>query len=230
MLIVGWLGIAFAAWMLDAAVTGRAPLASLRTIVTTGTIPAKPAKPTTIFTSPEAQRNGVLGNQATGQPPGYVAGTTVQGPTTSGGAGANSTAASQQLDTNPWPTAPAPGTYSGNLDGWINQAIQVLEANGTPADQINVADINTIIQYESGGNPLAINNYDVNAVNGHPSIGLMQTIRSTFNAHALPGHYDIWNPVDNIVAAVRYAQAQYGSLEQVPGIVSVHNGGPYVPY
>ena len=230
MFIVGWLGIAFAAYLLDAAVTGRPPLATLKTIVTTGAIPAKPAKVAL------AENNYALTGQndplhaAAQQPPGYVAGTTVQGPTTAGANGTNYSAASQSPDSNPWPAAPAPGTYSGNLDGWINQAITVLESNGTPPDQINVADIQTIIQYESGGNPYAINNYDVNAVNGHPSIGLMQTIRSTFNGYALPGHYDIWNPVDNIVAAVRYAQAQYGSLEQVPGIISVHNGGPYVPY
>jgi soluble lytic murein transglycosylase-like protein len=140
---------------------------------------------------------------------------------------AYTSAASGALDTNPWPAVPAASNYPGTLDQWVSQAVTILNATGTPA---NPDDINTIIKYESGGNPVALNNYDVNAVNGHPSIGLMQTIRSTFNAHALPGHYDIFNPVDNIIAAVRYAQAVYGGLSQVPGIVSVHNGGPYVPY
>jgi soluble lytic murein transglycosylase-like protein len=134
---------------------------------------------------------------------------------------------SGKLDTNPWPTAPPASTYPGNLNQWVSQAVSILNSTGTPA---NADDINTIIKFESGGNPVAVNDYDINAKNGHPSIGLMQTIRSTFNAHALPGHYDIFNPVDNIIAAVRYAQAVYGGLSQVPGIISVHNGGPYVPY
>ena len=134
------------------------------------------------------------------------------------------------IDSNPWPTAPPPGTYSGNLDSWIAQAGQILEANGYPASQWNPADVALIAKYESGGSPYAINTTDSNAVAGHPSISVMQTIRGTFNAHALPGHYDIFNPVDNIIAAVRYAQDQYGGLENVPGVISVHNGGPYQPY
>ena len=200
--------------------TGRQPLTTLRTIVQTGAIPAKPVKASAT----------VANAAAVAQPAGYVAGTTVIGPTTAGVNGANQTAASMTIDSNPWPTAPPPGTYSGNLDGWIAQAGQILEANGYPASQWNPADVALIAQYESGGSPYAINTTDSNAVAGHPSISVMQTIRGTFNAHALPGHYDIFNPVDNIIAAVRYAQDQYGGLENVPGVISVHNGGPYQPY
>jgi hypothetical protein len=69
-----------------------------------------------------------------------------------------------------------------------------------------------------------------NAQAGHPSKGLMQTIDSTFNAHSLPGHTDIYNPVDNIIAGVRYALGRYGSIENVPGIVAVHDGHSYVGY
>jgi SLT domain-containing protein len=58
----------------------------------------------------------------------------------------------------------------------------------------------------------------------------MQTIDSTFSSYALPGHTDIWNPVDNIVAGVRYALSRYGSLDDVPGVAAVHNGGSYVGY
>ncbi|MBS2536874.1 transglycosylase SLT domain-containing protein [Catenulispora sp. NF23] len=67
---------------------------------------------------------------------------------------------------------------------------------------------------ESSGDPTAVNLYDGNAAAGHPSIGLMRTIRPTFDAYALDGHRDIYNPVDNIVAAVRYATATYGSPEE----------------
>ena len=58
----------------------------------------------------------------------------------------------------------------------------------------------------------------------------MQTIQPTFNAYALPGHGNIYNPVDNIIAGVRYALARYGSLDNVPGVVAVHNGQQYVGY
>ena len=119
---------------------------------------------------------------------------------------------------------------SGDVAQWIKQAEQLLIRSGVPADKISADDINLIIQHESGGNPHAQNNWDSNAAAGHPSKGLMQTIDSTFDSYALPGHTDIWNPVDNIVAGVRYALSRYGSLDAVPGIAAVHSGGSYVGY
>jgi hypothetical protein len=124
------------------------------------------------------------------------------------------------------PTAPP----SGNVKQWIDQATQLLIKAGVPASKISAADINIIIQHESSGNPHAFNGWDSNAAAGTPSKGLMQTIDSTFNSYALPGHHDIWNPVDNIVAGVRYALSRYGSLDAVPGVAAVHSGGSYVGY
>ena len=124
------------------------------------------------------------------------------------------------------PTAPP----SGDVKSWIEQAEQVLIKAGVPADKISADDINIIIAHESSGNPHAFNGWDSNAAAGTPSKGLMQTIDSTFNAYALPGHTDIWNPVDNIVAGVRYALSRYGSLDNVPGVAAVHSGGSYVGY
>jgi hypothetical protein len=118
----------------------------------------------------------------------------------------------------------------GGVSGWIAQALTILEANGVPPGQLNTSDINLIIQHESGGNPAAVNTTDGNAAAGTPSTGLMQVIQPTFNAYALPGHGDITNPVDNIIAGVRYALARYGSLDNVPGVVAVNNGQPYVGY
>lgn len=69
--------------------------------------------------------------------------------------------------------------------------------------------------HESAGDPSAVNRSDSNARAGNPSIGLMQTTQTTFDEFALPGYGDIYNPVDNIIAAVRYADAAYGSLEDV---------------
>jgi len=116
------------------------------------------------------------------------------------------------------------------VDAWILQAIQILVASGTPASQLNPQHIWHIIEHESSGNPSAVNNWDYNAAAGTPSIGLMQTIQPTFNAYALPGHGEITNPVDNIIAGTRYALARYGSLDNVPGIVALGKGQPYVGY
>lgn len=118
----------------------------------------------------------------------------------------------------------------GQVGEWIREAMKILEAHGTPASKMDPQGIALIIQHESGGNPNAQNNWDSNARAGHPSIGLMQTIQPTFDAHKLPGHGNIHNPVDNIIAGVRYAIGRYGSISNVPGVKAVHEGRPYVGY
>lgn len=123
-------------------------------------------------------------------------------------------------------TAAAPA----QVKAWIAQADSVLIAHGTPASDLDPAATWLIIQHESGGNPHAVNGSDSNAAAGHPSKGLMQTIQPTFDRWALPGHGDIYNPVDNIIAGVRYAIGRYGSLANVPGVRSVRAGGRYRPY
>lgn len=118
----------------------------------------------------------------------------------------------------------------GEVDRWVKEAVSILKAHGTPPGKMNEQDIKIIIMHESGGNPNAQNNSDYNAKAGHPSIGLMQTIQPTFNAYKLPGHNNIRNPVDNIIAGVRYAVATYGSVSHVPGVIAVHQGRAYVGY
>jgi hypothetical protein len=102
--------------------------------------------------------------------------------------------------------------YADDLDGWINQAISVLGANGY---SVSYNAIYQTAMNESSGNPDAENGWDSNAAAGTPSIGLMQVIQPTFDAYALPGYDDIWNPVDNIIAAAIYAQDTYGGLDNV---------------
>ena len=119
---------------------------------------------------------------------------------------------------------------TGDLAQWIDQAIEVLRENGYDVKDSDAAIIATMIEKESSGNPNAINLWDSNADAGTPSKGLMQTIDPTFNAHALPGHGDIWNPVDNICAGTAYAIERYGSLDNVPGIVNMSRGAGYVGY
>jgi hypothetical protein len=123
-----------------------------------------------------------------------------------------------------------PNTVGGQIGSWIAKAQTILKEHGISLSKMPARDIATIIRFESGGNPNAQNNWDSNAAAGHPSIGLMQTIGPTFNSYKLPGHGNIRNPIDNIIAGVRYAISRYGSISNVPGIVAVHHGGQYVGY
>jgi LysM repeat protein len=102
--------------------------------------------------------------------------------------------------------------YADDLDGWINEAISILAENGY---SVSYNAVYVTAMAESGGNPDAVNDWDSNAANGDASTGLMQVIPTTFDAYALAGYTDIYNPVDNIIAAARYAAAVYGSLDNV---------------
>jgi SLT domain-containing protein/phage-related protein len=113
----------------------------------------------------------------------------------------------------------------GSVTQWIRAAMAI---TGVPSSWLG--PLVTLAMHESGGNPRAINLWDSNAKAGHPSKGLMQTIDSTFNAYKLPGMNDIWNPVHNAVAAIRYMIARYGSIGNVPGIRNLARGRGYVGY
>ncbi|MFN7132525.1 MAG: transglycosylase SLT domain-containing protein [Myxococcales bacterium] len=121
-------------------------------------------------------------------------------------------------------------TVGGRVGDWIAKAQLVLRRAGVPMSKMDARAIALIIRHESGGNPNAQNNWDSNAAAGTPSIGLMQTIGPTFNAYKLPGHGNIRDPVDNIIAGVRYAVARYGSVSNVPGVRAVRAGRAYVGY
>lgn len=97
----------------------------------------------------------------------------------------------------------------GQLGAWIAEAMRYVKIEW-------VEGLRTLIMRESGGNPRAINNWDSNAKNGDPSRGLMQTIGATFAAHRDPRlPNDIYHPVANIVAGMRYIHSKYGSLYNV---------------
>ncbi|MET9339140.1 transglycosylase SLT domain-containing protein [Nonomuraea sp. NPDC003804] len=158
-----------------------------------------------------------------------------------GGAGAGGGSGSGG-GVSPAGTTPAP---KAEVVEWIKQALTVIKSpemadvmrergidvnDLDPNDPQDVQRIWTIIYHESGGNPGAVNTWDINAKNGIPSQGLMQTIPPTFNAHALPGHGKILDPVDNIIAGVLYTYSRYGNLGGHPGIQSLERGGGYKPY
>ena len=137
------------------------------------------------------------------------------------GGGSSSSGGSSGGTNGTGSTTKAPGT----VKSWIDQAINL---TGVPMSWEQ--PLITIAMKESGGDPKAVNNWDSNARAGHPSQGLMQTIPSTFQAYMVPGHSDILNPVDNAAAAINYIKARYGTVFQVPGIIALSQGRPYVGY
>ncbi|MGZ0201851.1 transglycosylase SLT domain-containing protein [Streptomyces sp. RM1] len=104
-------------------------------------------------------------------------------------------------------------TYANNLDGWIRQSLDIMRAKGIPG---SYSGLHRNIMRESSGNPMAINNWDINARNGIPSKGLLQVIQPTFNTYHVPGtSWNIYDPVANITAACNYAAHRYGSMDNV---------------
>ncbi|MBO3634444.1 transglycosylase SLT domain-containing protein [Bacillus subtilis] len=117
------------------------------------------------------------------------------------------------------------GGGSKAVKKWVAQALSIKGLGSEYAGALE-----TIAMKESGGNPNVVNNWDSNAKAGHPSQGLMQFIPSTFNAHKEPGHGNIKNPVDQILAAINYLNSRYGGILKHPGLVSMAHGGPYRGY
>lgn len=101
---------------------------------------------------------------------------------------------------------------SKGVEQWRSLAIKALQLTG----QYSAANLNSLLyqmQTESSGNPNAINLWDSNAKRGTPSKGLMQVIDPTFRAYAMaPYNKNIWDPLSNMIASIRYAVSRYGSL------------------
>ncbi len=101
---------------------------------------------------------------------------------------------------------------SKGVEQWRSLAIKALQLTG----QYSAANLNSLLyqmQTESSGNPNAINLWDSNAKRGTPSKGLMQVIDPTFRAYAMaPYNQNIWDPLSNMIASIRYAVSRYGSL------------------
>ncbi|WP_326669809.1 transglycosylase SLT domain-containing protein [Streptomyces canus] len=104
-------------------------------------------------------------------------------------------------------------SYANNLDGWIKESLDIMKAKGIPG---SYNGLHRNIIRESSGNPNAINNWDINAINGIPSKGLLQVIPPTFQAYHVAGtSWNIYDPVANITAAANYAADKYGSMDNV---------------
>ncbi|MDR3082053.1 MAG: transglycosylase SLT domain-containing protein [Streptomyces sp.] len=104
-------------------------------------------------------------------------------------------------------------THSNTLDGWIRQSLDIMKEKGIPG---SYHGLHKNIMRESSGNPMAINNWDINARNGIPSKGLLQVIQPTFDRYHVSGtSKNIYDPVANITAAANYAADRYGSIDNV---------------
>lgn len=112
---------------------------------------------------------------------------------------------------------------------WRPYVVRALKMNGFEASAYQVAAWLKVIARESGGNPYAVNHWDSNAAAGHPSKGLVQTIDSTFNANAFPGHHNIFNGFDDLLAGIHYMAEKYGrgpgAFARVSGPGGYANGG-----
>ncbi|MCL7495296.1 MULTISPECIES: transglycosylase SLT domain-containing protein [Streptomyces] len=108
---------------------------------------------------------------------------------------------------------PAVKDYPNNLDGWIRESLSIMKDKGIPG---SYEGLHRNIMRESAGDPNAVNGWDVNAVNGTPSKGLLQVIQPTFDSYHVEGTPNkLTDPIANITAAANYAADRYGSIDNV---------------
>ena len=89
---------------------------------------------------------------------------------------------------------------------YVIRALDMLHLSSSLVDRVLKQ-----IQTESGGNPHAKQpGADPDGDGSGPAMGLMQTKRSTFNKYKLPGHGDLWNGFDDLLAGLNYARHRYG--------------------
>ena len=103
----------------------------------------------------------------------------------------------------------------GGAEQWSDQAEEALRRLGYGPEHLG--RMLKQIQIESGGNPNAVNNWDINAKNGVPSGGLLQVIEPTYRSmrakypeafEGLPD--DRFHPMTNLVAGVAWTKHAYG--------------------
>ncbi|HLS00788.1 MAG TPA: peptidoglycan DD-metalloendopeptidase family protein, partial [Beutenbergiaceae bacterium] len=129
-------------------------------------------------------------------------------------------------DINPhpfWDAAGGGGVMPGGPnDQWTSTIMQALRLAGLPTTGAYASAWQRQIQTESGGNPRAVQRvHDINSIMGNHARGLVQVIPPTFAAYAMPGMRDIFNPLHNLTAGMRYAKSRYG----VAGMLNVIGRG-----
>lgn len=120
------------------------------------------------------------------------------------------------------------GYNTSGVEQWRNLAKTALLLTSQYTES-NLNALLTQMKHESGGNARAINLWDSNAKRGIPSKGLMQVIDPTFRSYAMsPYNKDIYDPLSNMIASIRYTVSRYGSLYKgwtARGYKGYKNGG-----
>jgi hypothetical protein len=118
--------------------------------------------------------------------------------------------------------AAIPAASSG-VAQWVPLMTKVITAKLGAAAVARVLPVmEAQMEHESSGNPAAINLTDSNAIAGHPSVGLLQFIPTTFARYADPGfNSNIYDPESQMRAFINYVPAQYGSFDY---LTSIGNG------
>lgn len=102
------------------------------------------------------------------------------------------------------------GAGNGQMRAWAKAGLIAAGKPGTPSE---VDTIVYTMNRESGGNPRSENTTDSNARAGHPSRGLMELIPENFAQYHVAGTANnVFDPVANVAAAVRYMIARYGHI------------------
>ncbi|RVU95466.1 tape measure protein [Enterococcus avium] len=95
---------------------------------------------------------------------------------------------------------------------WTSQLKEALRMNGLPTSAEYVNAWLRQIASESSGNEKAVQpGADPDGDGSGPAMGLIQAKRGTFLANAFPGHGDIFNGFDSMLAGIRYAKNRYSS-------------------
>ncbi|MHC5566112.1 peptidoglycan DD-metalloendopeptidase family protein [Pediococcus acidilactici] len=103
---------------------------------------------------------------------------------------------------------------------WKSDVKSALSKLGLSTSESMVNRVLRQINTESKGDPKVMGGTD-GLADGHAE-GLMQVKPGTFRAYHLPGHNNIWNGYDNMLAGLNYAKHRYGS-----GLSFLGNGHGY---
>lgn len=131
--------------------------------------------------------------------------------------------------------APAAPSYNagGGVAQWKDVVVELLKNYGQDVGLVD--KVLRRMDQESGGNPQAVNNTDINAQNGTPSVGLMQVIGPTYSAYKDAKfdkgpylHGVATDAYANISASMQYAMKRYGGLATAYDRAGGYNSGGWV--